>query len=82
MKTIELDERLFAEVEEVAAQTGQTAAAVVEHAVRESFARRGKTPELRRVQFTTDTGRGVRPGINLDSNAELLDFMERGDVAR
>ena len=81
MKTIELDERLFAEVEEVAAQTGQTATAVVEHAVRESFARRGKAPEPRRVQFTTDTGRGVRPGIDLDRNAELLDFMERGDVA-
>ena len=82
MKTIELDERLFAEVEEVAAQTGQTATAVIEHAVRESFARRGQTPEPRRVQFTTDTGRGVRPGVNLDSHAELLDLMEQGDVAR
>ena len=42
MKTIELDERLFAEVEEVAAQTGQTVTAVIEHAVRESFAGAGK----------------------------------------
>jgi hypothetical protein len=82
MKTIELDERLLAEVEEVAAQTGQTATAVIEDAVRESFARRGKTPEPRPVQFPTDTGRGVQPGVNLDSNAELLDFMEQGDVAR
>jgi len=77
MKTIELDERLFSEVEAVAARTGQTVTAVIENAVRDSFARRGKTPERGRVQFTTDTGRGVRPGVNLDSNAQLLDFMER-----
>jgi hypothetical protein len=80
MRTIELDDRLFAEAQELAAATGQTVTAVVEEAVRESFARRTNKPEPRHVRFTTDTGRGGRPSVNLDSNAELLDLMEQGNV--
>ncbi len=82
MKTIELDDRLFAEAQELAAQTGQTVTWVVENAVRESLAKQHTDSAKPVYPFPTCGGRGVRPGVNLESNAELLDLMEKGDVPR
>jgi hypothetical protein len=76
MKTVELDDRLFAEAEEFAIKTGRTVTTVVEDAVRETLSSQIAKPPKRQFSFTTDTGRGVRPGVNLDSNAALLDLME------
>jgi hypothetical protein len=80
MRTIELDDRLFAEAQKVALESGRTVVAVVEDAVRKSLAEQTPKPVGRKYCFTTDGGRGVRPGVNLDSNAVLLDLMEKGDV--
>jgi hypothetical protein len=74
--TVTIDDELLAEAKAVAARSGRTLNAVVEDALRESLARqrRGQRPI---VPLPVSKSRGwVRPGVNLDSNAELLDLME------
>ena len=74
---IQLDEDLLREVERVAAGRGQTLASVVEQALREMLARR--VPKREPVQLPTFRGLGLRPGVDLDNSAGLLDLMERAD---
>ena len=75
--TVRLDEHLLAEAKHHAVKTGTTLTAVIEDALR-AFLRRG--PERKaaaRRHLTTFRGKGLQPGIDLDSAASLLDLMER-----
>ncbi len=82
MKTsIRLDDDLLTKAKLYAAMTGKTFTAVVEEALREMLARRVVQAERPRVSLTTVKGRGVRPGIDLDDSASLLDKMEELDVS-
>jgi len=60
-----------------AAESRRVLPATLEHALR-SVRRRRKDAPPNRLPFRMPTfkGNGVRPGVNLDSNAELLDIME------
>jgi metal-responsive CopG/Arc/MetJ family transcriptional regulator len=75
--TIQLDEHLLARIREVAAKSGRTMTAVIEDALRQSLEsnkpRRRKEP----VRLTTVKGKGLRPGVDLDDSASLLDLMEK-----
>ena len=74
--TIRLDDRLMADAKRRAAETGRTFTAVVEDALRQCLAP-VRAPGMRTpVKLRTVTGRGVRPGIDLDDSATLLDLME------
>lgn len=76
--TIDLPDDLLAEAKERAAREGRTLSAVVGDALRSGFASvddPGRVP----VRLTTFAGDGVRPGVDLDDSAALLDLMERGD---
>ena len=77
--TIRIDDALYREVKERAARSGRTVAAVLEDAVR-----RGLSPvdDVTRSRFTVQpTGAGgVRPGVDLSSNAALAEVMEDGDT--
>jgi hypothetical protein len=76
--TINLDDNLLAEAKQVAARTGRSLATVVEDALRESLHRRRHT--VRRVVELPVFGEGgVRPGVDLDDGAALLDLMEQDD---
>jgi hypothetical protein len=77
--TIRLDDHLFAEAKERAAQQRITLTAVIEQALRESFRRRQEHPPHRPVKLPTWGKGGLRPGVDLDDSASLLDLMERGD---
>jgi hypothetical protein len=78
--TIRLDDGLLAEAKQLAARTGRTLTAVIEDALRETLARGQKGEGKRaRVQLPTFRGRGLRPGVNLDSTDDLLDVMEEPD---
>jgi len=76
--TIRLDDRLLRELKKHAAARGQTLTAVIEDAVRQFLARtsagdgRPKAPPFRVITFK---GR-LRPGVDLDDSAALLDVME------
>jgi len=76
--TIRLDDRLLRELKKHAASRGRTLTAVIEDAVRQFLARmvagegRPKAPPFRMITFK---GR-LRPGVDLDDSAGLLDLME------
>jgi Arc/MetJ family transcription regulator len=72
--TITIDDELLAEAKAAAAKSGRTLNAVVEDALREAFARRRE--QRPRLPPVSDAKGWVRPGVNIDSNAELLDLME------
>lgn len=74
--TIRLDDRLMAAAKRRAAETGRTFTAVVEDALRQSLAPARTSGKRTPVKLRTVNGRGVRPGVDLDDSASLLDLME------
>jgi hypothetical protein len=76
--TINLDDALLAEAKQVAARTGRSLTAVVEDALRESLHRRHPTTE-RAIELPVFGAGGMRPGVDLDDSAALLDVMEQND---
>jgi hypothetical protein len=75
--TIRLDDQLFADLKKMAAEEGRSLAAVIEDALRESMARRRAQSDRVPVRLPTFRGNGLMPGVDLDSNALLLDFMDK-----
>ena len=73
--TVRLDPALLAEAKKLAAGTGRTLTAVFEDALREVVSRRRRRPKAT-PKLTIVDGRGVRPGIDLDDSAALLDVMD------
>jgi hypothetical protein len=74
--TVRLDDRLLTSAKKLAAETGRTLTSVLEDALRESLARRAERARRRPVRLKTVKGDGVRPGVDLDDAAALLDLME------
>jgi hypothetical protein len=77
--TIRLDEHLLAEAKQRAARRGITLTAVIEQALRESFSRQSRQPERAPVKLPVWGQGWLRPGVDLDDSAALLDLLERGD---
>ncbi|WP_186243330.1 ribbon-helix-helix protein, CopG family [Mycobacterium simulans] len=75
--TIRIDDELYREVKTQAARSGRTVAAVLEDAVR-----RGLNPASQRAggrYAVRATGRGgLRPGVDLSSNAAVVEAMDEG----
>lgn len=73
--TVRLDPHLLADAKKLAADSDRTLTSVIEDALREVVARRR---QRRRpgVSLTVVDGRGVRPGVDLDDSAALLDLMD------
>ncbi len=81
--TIRLDDALLAEAKALAARSGRTLTKVIEDALRETLARRPDGDRCPRIELPTDDGDGrgggLRPGVDLDDSAALLDLMELDD---
>jgi hypothetical protein len=75
--TIRLEDSLLAEAKRIAAEKGATLTAVIESALRQSFAERKRAEKRGKVRFTTSGKGGLRPGVDLDDSAALLDLMEQ-----
>lgn len=75
--TVRLDDHLLREAKELAARTGRTLTTVLEESLRETLARHRARRKRPRVTLTTFKGRGLRPGVDLDDSAGLLEVMER-----
>ncbi|MGH2444909.1 MAG: YlcI/YnfO family protein [Candidatus Limnocylindria bacterium] len=73
--TIRIDDQLLTEAKARAARSGTTLNAVVEDALREAFARRSHTGRGQ-VELPTFAGGRLRPGVDLDDSADLLERME------
>jgi predicted transcriptional regulator len=74
--TIRLDEHLLAEAKKFAAESGRTLTSVLEDSLRDTLARRSARPKRIRVRLKTVKGDGVRPGVDLNDSAALLEAME------
>lgn len=78
--TIRLDDELLARAKTLAARTGRTLTAVIEDALRAALAQGRRRPPAERIELPSFGAGGVRPGVDLDDTAALLDLMEtRGD---
>lgn len=73
--TVDLSEDLIQEAKLRAARRRVTVSAVIEDALRASFARDVAAAQNIAKLPTYGTG-GVRPGVDLDNNAALLDLMD------
>ena len=67
------------QLKQMAAETHRTLTSIIEDAVREVLARRKNKPNRKPVKLATFAGWGLRPGIDLNDNASLLDKMEGVD---
>ncbi len=79
--TIRLEESLLRQVKDHAMKSGTTLTAVIEEALRVFLAKRCSASPRRPVKLTTVKGKGLRPGVDLDSTADLLDLMDEADAA-
>ncbi len=77
--TIQIDEALLKEAKHLAVRTGRTLTAVIEDALRETLARQREAGPRQPVRLVTVGGHGLRPGVDLDDSAGLLDVMEAPD---
>jgi hypothetical protein len=77
--TIRIDETLLREAKQLAARNGKTLTAVIEDALREALAHQRHIGPREPVRLVTVHGNGVRPGVDLDDSASLLDIMEGHD---
>jgi len=75
--TIRLDEKLLREAKRLAAESGTTLTALIEESLREWIARKKAGTRTRPpVRVHTAGKGGVRPGVDLDDTASLVDLME------
>ncbi len=75
--TIRLDERLLGQLKELAARNGTTLTALIDEAVRLFLARGDGSGRDKAPPFRVTTFKGsLRPGVDLDDSAALLDLME------
>lgn len=76
--TIRLDDRLLRDLKKHAAARGRTLTAVIEDAVRQFLGHAGAAADrTKATPFRVVTFKGgLRPGVDLDDSAALLDLME------
>lgn len=73
---ISLDDELLADAEDLAARTGRTLSEVIEEALREALVRHPDAEgKKQRVRLPTFAGKGLLPGVDLDSTASLIDVL-------
>jgi Ribbon-helix-helix protein, copG family len=75
--TIRIDDELYREVKATAVRSGRTVAAVLEDAVRRGLHPPEQRTADRYVVRPTGSG-GLRPGVDLSSNAAVAEAMEDG----
>lgn len=75
--TIRLDDALLREAKARAARAGRSLNEFIESAVRSAVLRESSPRESRPLPVFA--GGALRPNVSLDSNARLLDLMERDE---
>jgi metal-responsive CopG/Arc/MetJ family transcriptional regulator len=74
--TIRMDEELLERVKVAAARSGRTLTRFIEDAVRHQLALERENGAAEEPGLLVFSGTGVRPGVDLDSNADLLALMD------
>ena len=76
--TVRLDDDLLRQAKTLAARTGRTLTAVIEDGLREALGRHRRRQAQPPVALPTFRGKGLRPGVDLDDTAGLLDILDGG----
>lgn len=71
-----MDEELLERVKVAAAGSGRTLTRFIEDAVRHQLALERENGAVEEPGLLVFSGTGVRPGVDLDSNADLLALMD------
>jgi hypothetical protein len=74
--TIRRDDDPLRQAKALAARTGRTLASVIEDGLREAVALHRRCQERPPVALPTVKGKGLRPGVDLDDTAGLLDILD------
>jgi hypothetical protein len=74
--TVVIDDALYRRVKARAAQTGRTVSEVISDALRDALRPRPAATPIR--ELPVFGGSGALPGVDLSSNAALLDMMDEG----
>ena len=74
--TIRLDDRLLADAKRLAIDSGRTFTQLVEDALRLAVTQGGDRKTPKRFKLHTCGGKGLQQGVDLSSNAALLDLMD------
>ena len=77
--TLRIDDELLKEAKRIAVESDRTLTDVIEDSLRETFARRKAQRRSKKAVLPTSGHGGLRPGVNLDSNAAVLELMEEFD---
>ncbi|MCX6365003.1 MAG: ribbon-helix-helix protein, CopG family [Actinobacteria bacterium] len=78
--TLNIDEALLADFREIAARSHRGLSSVIQDALREALAARAARGAHAPVDLPVFRGGGgVQPGVDLDSNAALLDLIDEAD---
>jgi hypothetical protein len=78
--TVDVEPELLRQVKQRAAERQTTLSAVINEALREVFYRRAAAQRTGPTMLTVDHRRGgLRPGVDLDNNAALLEIMDSRD---
>ena len=76
--TIRLADALLREAKREAARSGITLTAIIEESLRERLARSAASAEPRsHTRLAASGSGGLRPGIDLDDSAALLDVLDQ-----
>ena len=77
--TIRINDQLLRDAKAHSARMGCSLTSLIEDALRQMLARQTGKPNQGRVKLTTVSGRGLRPGVDLDNSAKLLEILEQAD---
>ena len=78
--TLEINDELYRQAKETAMRTGRALRDVVEDALRLAFQESESGRRTRMTLPESKAAPGVRPGVDLDNSAALLDLMEGPDA--
>jgi len=79
--TLTIEDSLLAEFKQLGARSHQSLSGVIQDALREPLAARPARDSRTPVDLPVFRGgRGLQPGVDLNSTAALLDFMEKADA--
>ena len=77
--TIRINDELLRDAKAHAAQMGCSLTSLIEDGLRRSLSQAPTGQKRDRVTLKTVSGHGLRPGVDLDDSAKLLDILERVD---
>ncbi|MGA2059581.1 MAG: ribbon-helix-helix protein, CopG family [Thermoguttaceae bacterium] len=78
--TIRLNDDLLAQAKQAAIRSGRTLTAVIEDSLRQTLSHKDVPPKGRRIRLISSGKGGLRPGVDLDRTAEMLDIMDENDA--